>query len=1041
LLERLLDYWHSIEFFQPSWPVSENSDIDLQKSNGEMPWITAVKDPSKQVSYSVYISCGMVHELITWLLCKLRIYKDDSSIEDDKSKVCICALKLDETGRYIAESFAISSFAWALGVMVKANDFYAKLNENEFKSFNEEFDFELIEKDEVFTLKELEMVYEQVRSRANLDGIKFGISIWANINVVKRNKDGTFPPIEPKTELLSSFYVDDITMVKKTPNEKIKQYAEALLVTSENRIHIDKDIKEMQRWLRADAFPLGVWPSAYSPSLMQQIAINIAISNDRMFSVNGPPGTGKTTLLKEIVVSNVIHRAIEMANFQNPDDAFDKIEYSNPPTDFNKEYYRPHESISQFGILVASNNNKAVENISLELPLAIEKDRTGNFIDTDDNTKTYFSIDASTILGETAWGLISARLGNKPNIGEFKQRFWFSEKSDTLKRFYQDLAKKKTIPPDWNSAVKSFNNAYKAVIEARTDITKAQDALAEYNSCLNAEYKERIKTEELHKSLENQENIYEEQRTKLSQLEEALELHQQNAVRLKEAIPWFMRIFLMFFKNNALVREWKHTEEMCANVLIEVTRQTATLKEYKEKYEAVKLQHASQEKVLIEAINKRARLEAALEKWRELFNDSFADDKYWESIAENERSQSICPWTYEAYDTLREELFYRALMLHKAFILNSKSVYNNIRQLVASWEDNFTKEDRIRANGSLINTLFLVIPVISTTFASVSKFLDGVSQGEIGLLVIDESGQATPQSALGAIWRSKKVIVVGDQLQVEPIMTTPVEFVKRFADEYDIPSMYRIPELLVQRLADAANRYGGIRLMENDEIWLGCPLIVHRRCIEPMFSMSNAIAYNNRMFNKTALPSTDKEFLLDKSIWFDITDSEVGNKDHTVTSQIDLVKELFEKAITLANGFPDLYIITPFRTVRDKLHKELREVLRRNRVRNIILEKLDESTDVNVDDAINDWLKDNVGTIHTFQGKEANEVLLVLGCDSDSGLPAAKWVGQKPNIINVAVSRAKYRIGVIGSYALWRNIPYVQTVCAMLSDSIEVISS
>lgn len=52
--------------------------------------------------------------------------------------------------------------------------------------------------------------------------------------------------------------------------------------------------------------------------------------------------------------------------------------------------------------------------------------------------------------------------------------------------------------------------------------------------------------------------------------------------------------------------------------------------------------------------------------------------------------------------------------------------------------------------------------------------------------------------------------------------------------------------------------------------------------------------------------------------------------------------------------------------------------------------------------------------------------------DAQSGNGAAQWVGQKPNIINVAVSRAKYRLGVIGDYDLWKNIPNVQVVCKYL---------
>lgn len=57
-----------------------------------------------------------------------------------------------------------------------------------------------------------------------------------------------------------------------------------------------------------------------------------------------------------------------------------------------------------------------------------------------------------------------------------------------------------------------------------------------------------------------------------------------------------------------------------------------------------------------------------------------------------------------------------------------------------------------------------------------------------------------------------------------------------------------------------------------------------------------------------------------------------------------------------------------------------------------------------------------VGTVHTTQGKEADVVIMVLG----GGTSGAKdWAASKPNLLNVAVSRAKARLYVIGDRNDW----------------------
>lgn len=134
--------------------------------------------------------------------------------------------------------------------------------------------------------------------------------------------------------------------------------------------------------LGAGATPIGRWPSKYSLSLMQQVAVNLAVgrggstrkypANDVM-SVNGPPGTGKTTLLKDIVAANVVEKARLLCEYDKPDDAFEEVELSKRYLKYAKNPYRFKEgrtgdAIKSLSILVCSTNNAAVENIAKELP-------------------------------------------------------------------------------------------------------------------------------------------------------------------------------------------------------------------------------------------------------------------------------------------------------------------------------------------------------------------------------------------------------------------------------------------------------------------------------------------------------------------------------------------------------------------------------------------------------------------------------------------------------------------------------------------------
>jgi hypothetical protein len=69
-------------------------------------------------------------------------------------------------------------------------------------------------------------------------------------------------------------------------------------------------------------------------------------------------------------------------------------------------------------MVVASSNNKAVENITRELP-GIDA-VPGEFIN---DEKDYFRAEANHIYGEGSWALISAALGNMKKLRTLFKRF------------------------------------------------------------------------------------------------------------------------------------------------------------------------------------------------------------------------------------------------------------------------------------------------------------------------------------------------------------------------------------------------------------------------------------------------------------------------------------------------------------------------------------------------------------------------------------------------------------------------------------------
>ena len=130
-----------------------------------------------------------------------------------------------------------------------------------------------------------------------------------------------------------------------------------------------------------------------------------------------------------------------------------------------------------------------------------------------------------------------------------------------------------------------------------------------------------------------------------------------------------------------------------------------------------------------------------------------------------------------------------------------------------------------------------------------------------------------------------------------------------------------------------------------------------------------------------------------------ITGSSTG-KDRYIQLQGQIAFELIQKLRVRNTRFKDIFIITPFTTVAYGFKKYMESIS-------------DDTVNWTKEDNKSSWLKDNIGTVHTFQGKEAKVVIYMLGCQSEgSANGAIKWVNA--NNVNVAFTRAKEYVYVIG---------------------------
>ncbi|MDX8353960.1 DEAD/DEAH box helicase [Cognatiyoonia sp. IB215182] len=1091
LLDKL-SFWHKLEFFIPfdlkgrAEPQENRKKFWRCYRDTSPVGLTAVPKGMKVAGYTLFLGVFDKSE-INGVVPKQDNYSDNDKLDDEQGadlegETCMASIGLSAAGVPIFDDFQISTLPWAIGcsrnqgvsslsseafsrarekLKKKLQNFSANRPENNQTVDGENIKDMSLSPNEVDDLVDLLSDWSGFRPSGEHPAALLEVRLQkkepetksetSDISKSENEEDGEEEEEDSEEEveevpieigILNSFYIEDIEIAIKLVRAgdaptALRQYLSPLDKDLRFDLYSEVGLQHIVNALSPERMNAGRWPTnpKHSMSLMQQFAINTGLDQLRdegLFSVNGPPGTGKTTLLRDMIAENITLRAAVLSNLRKPSDAFQSG---------SDGIRRLIPELTGFEMVVASSNNAAVENISRDLPkgeaiwgndLRYLQPVAHNIVGRDKLGKRRNLSDA-----ERPWGLISAVMGRRSNRSQFVSKLFF----DKASRSAWPEGNRPLTLWEWRSETnpgidkkQNFQQASAAFKAAQSKVNAAISVMQKFHElahlikehteeswCHSAQQavdKAELSVSEGKSQLEAAEQEYDELRSALEDLVTEGQLIE------KTAPTWWKRLL-----STKDARIYKRRQIQNAETQIELYRKSRALALHikgtlSPDVECAKTAHTT----ALEG------LKSARADWKHKSGTHSELTKQFGDVAppsdlndlEGDEIQIRGVWHTQDLAALRSDLFKAALRLHEAWLLavsqKGGGFGANLGELKAVLANQHDNDPDICL--ALWQSLFMVVPVISSTFASVSRQFGGVRENSIGWLFVDEAGQAVPQAAVGALFRAKRAVVIGDPLQIEPVFTLPKKLISALAETSPITENgeYSPSRVSAQVLADRANRFGAYVDTGDDEpTWIGSPLRVHRRCIDPMFSIANHIAYEDQMV--FGLPSRssepDRAPFWGESCWIDLRGAVQGRQ--VVPAQIDFVAQLIVDYCYRRKSLPKIYVISPFKEVKEHLVTKLRAPGTWSGL----------DTAMRTKRAINGWVSKRVGTVHTFQGKEEDAVIMILGAD-DKRQGAAIWAASKPNILNVALTRAKRRFYLIGDRSLWGNLPYFQAASRVL---------
>lgn len=712
---------------------------------------------------------------------------------------------------------------------------------------------------------------------------------------------------------------------------------------------------------------LGQMTGEFPLSAKQRNALHYFFNANHgdMLAVNGPPGTGKTTLLRSIVADLWTTAAIEK---------------TEPPV-----------------IVAASNNNQAVTNI-LESFAKVNEDGIEESL-------------AGRWLPEiSSYGLYCCSASAKAKAKD--KYHYFSAKNDTTMQGWQTREFLEKASEYFLKNADSWREIVEPTVEKVQDAL--HKALGDTKRILHTGFSRYEKYEQTNRTLSKTYGSKESLASKINEKNEQLEVNSSkltSARRLHDDILalWGRRSFwvnlLMWFPpiRNA---EYRKTQRFVMKHDLDiVTFDDENVEGFINQY----TKSLKQQKIIFERELKQ--YQSHLQQWES--TESILVDWIDSLKPKKQLSEGYYNQVVEIGDrVLRFKMFKLAthyweaawLKELKLFINNNENEANSPRKIVSRFRRYAKITPCMVSTFYMLPSLFTAYEMQDGTWKNIPLF------EEIDLLIVDEAGQALPEVSAASFAFAKKAIIVGDTDQIEPVWSVPAgvdrsnllafDLLKdeTHYDEFWLESGLMASNGNIMRVAQRQTAYH-----QFEQLQRGLYLTEHRRCYDNIISYCNDVVYQGVLEAKRGSPKKDVP-------WGEMSFVEVTSPSEKFGGSRGNVGEAEVIVSWLTDNFAS--IVAYAREQNDALiqiddavvfQKSIGVVTPFNKQAQLIRQKSKESNLPSF----------TVGTVHSLQGDEKLVVLFssVYGINDKS---VGKFYDAKPNMLNVAVSRAKDSFIVFG---------------------------